>query len=114
MRRDEKRSEGRFLCADLVRLEWLDSSDNPRSEFAVLEDISPSGSCVQMEEPITPGAQVMLTLETTPFYGHVRYCSLRAEGYFIGLRFSNETMWSSGAVMPRHLLNLPKPVPFRD
>jgi len=103
---NEKRLDGRFLCADLVRLDWLAGEDNFRSEQALLEDISPMGGCVQLEEPVALGSVVMLTVGTTPFYGHVCYCTLRDDGYFIGLRFSNDTMWSAGIVEPQHLTNL--------
>jgi hypothetical protein len=102
----EKRQESRFLCADLVRLDWLAGKNTLRTEQALLEDISPMGGCVQLEEPVELGSAVMLTLGTTPFYGHVCYCTLRDEGYFIGLRFSNETVWSASLARPRHLTNL--------
>jgi hypothetical protein len=102
----EKRMDGRFLCADLVQLEWVAADDKLRSEQALLEDISPLGGCVQLEEPVALGSVVMLTVGTTPFYGHVCYCTLRDEGYFIGLRFSNDTVWSAGVVRPQHLTSL--------
>jgi hypothetical protein len=102
----EKRAEGRFLCADLVRLDWIEADDSLRSEPALLEDISALGGCVQLEEPVALGSVVMLTVATTPFYGHVCYCTLRDEGYFIGLRFSNDTVWSAGVIRPQHLTSL--------
>ena len=93
----EKRADGRFLCADLVQLDWLSEDEKHRSEQAVLEDISPLGGCVQLEEPIALGSVVMLTVATTPFYGNVCYCTRRDEGYFVGLRFSNDTIWSEAS-----------------
>lgn len=103
---ENRRLEGRYLCADLVRLDWIAGEDNFRSEQAVLEDISAMGACVQLEEPVPAGSIMMLTVETTPFYGYSLYCTFRDEGYFVGLRFSNDTMWSSDIVRPRHLTNL--------
>jgi hypothetical protein len=103
---EQKRVEGRFLCADLVRLDWIAEEDSLRSEPALLEDISALGGCVQLEEPIALGAVVMLTVGATPFYGHVCYCTLRDDGYFVGLRFSNDSVWSTGIVRPQHLTNL--------
>src|SRR5204863_3529393 len=87
MQIDEKRIEGRFLCADLVRLDWLEGEDDLRTEQALLEDISPLGGCVQLDEPLTLGSIVMLTVGTAPFYGYVCYCTFRDDAYFIGLRF---------------------------
>jgi hypothetical protein len=105
---ETRRSGERFLCADLVSLEWLNGEGALRMERALLEDISQLGGCVQMEEPVAPGSVVMLTVGTTPFYGHVCYCTLRDEGYFIGLRFSDDTTWSAGVVRPQHLTSLVK------
>ncbi|HEY4085420.1 MAG TPA: hypothetical protein VGM43_05750 [Bryobacteraceae bacterium] len=106
METDEKRLDGRFLCADLVRLDWIWGEDNLRTEQALLEDISAQGGCVQLDEPLALGVSVMLTVGSTPFYGHVCYCTFRDDAYFIGLRFANETMWSASLVEPRHLINL--------
>ena len=103
---DEKRFEGRFLCADLVRLDWFVGESKLRTEQALLEDISPVGGCVQLEEPLPLGAIVMLTVGRSPFYGHVCYCAFRDDAYFIGVRFSNDTVWSASIVEPRHLTNL--------
>jgi hypothetical protein len=106
METDEKRLEGRFLCADLVRLDWIWGEDNLRTEQALLEDISAQGGCVQLDEPLPLGVSVMLTVGSTPFYGHVCYCAFRDDAYFIGLRFANETTWSASLVEPRHLTSL--------
>ncbi len=102
---EDRRSDGRFLCADLVRLDWL-SGETLRSEQALLEDISPLGGCVQLEEEVPLDTIMMLTMDTTPFYGHVCYCTFRDGAYFVGLRFSNDTVWSAGLVRPQHLTSL--------
>ncbi len=110
---DNKRLEGRYLCADLVRLDWFvrgeSGEDNLRTEQVLLEDISPLGGCVQMDEPVEPGSTVMLTVGGTPFYGYIRYCVFRDDAYFVGLRFSNETIWSAVKVTPHHLTSLRQP-----
>jgi hypothetical protein len=124
----KRRFEGRFLCADLVKVDWLageaagemtgaasgERSENARTAEAVLEDISASGACVQVEEFILPGAAISIStiagladpIEITRFTGWVSYCVYRDYGYFVGIQFSNETKWSSGAFEPQHLTNL--------
>lgn len=120
----KRRFEGRFLCADLVRVDWLvgegagpvpeERSVNARTAEAVLEDISALGACVQVEEFILPGAAISISaiagladpIETTRFTGWVSYCVYRDYGYFVGIQFSNETKWSSDAFEPQHLTNL--------
>jgi hypothetical protein len=108
---DEKRVEGRFLCADMARLSWFVGEDNLRTERVLLEDISPSGGCIQLDESVPLGSIVMLMVGGMPFYGHVCYCTFRDDAYFIGLRFSNDTIWSAGKVKPQHLTSLQQPGP---
>jgi hypothetical protein len=119
----ERRLESRFLCADLVRVDWLAArGEQGEGEFrtveAVLEDISTLGACVQVEEQIPLGAAILISAhsdpvssatsgrETAQFSGHVSYCAYRDYGYFVGIRFSDETHWSSVLFEPRHLTNL--------
>jgi hypothetical protein len=113
----ERRFESRFLCADLVKVEWMagasdvddGSGGGSRTVEALLEDISPLGACVQVEERIPLGAKVSISVvpeETARLSGRVSYCVYRDYGYFVGLQFSNETRWSSGIFEPRHLTSL--------
>src|ERR1041385_3703148 len=107
----ERRGESRFLCADMVRVDWLagdpaggGSRVDLRTAEAVLEDISALGACVQVEERIPPGAKISISvgsglIESSPavrFSGRVSYCVYRDYGYFAGIKFSDETRWSSG------------------
>lgn len=116
----ERRYESRFLCADLVMVEWtagdglagnVDGAGS-RTVEAVLEDISALGACVQVEERIPLGARVSISAisaisgASARFSGLVSYCVYRDYGYFVGLIFSNDTRWSSGVFEPRHLTNL--------
>jgi hypothetical protein len=130
----EQRLEARFLCADLVRVDWIageggaggasgGSSAAGRGQLrtldAVLEDISPLGACVQVEERIPLGTAVSITTgyadvdsarrtaeDATRFSGYVSYCEYRDFGYFVGIRLSDDTRWSTGLFEPRHLTNL--------
>jgi hypothetical protein len=122
----ERRLESRFLCADLVKVEWLarnpsgasnksGASNNIRGQSdlhtveALLEDISPLGACVQVEEQIPPGAAILISAaggESAQLAGRVSYCVFRDYGYFVGVRFSVETPWSSRVFEPRHLTSL--------
>ncbi len=115
----KRRFEGRFLCADLVRVDWpaaevAGAAPASRTAEAVLEDISASGACVQVEEFIQPGVAISISTiagsadptEITQFTGWVSYCVYRDYGYFVGIQFSGETRWSSGDFEPQHLTNL--------
>ncbi len=106
---NERRLENRFMCADLVRVDWLSGENEFRTVEAVLEDISPVGACVQVEECIPLGAPISIASasgEAARFAGHVSYCVYRDYGYFVGIQLSGDTRWSSGAFEPRHLTSL--------
>lgn len=116
----ERRFEGRFLCAELVKVEWTTrdgSGGSSRALEAVLEDISPLGACVQVEDRIPLGAKVSISTVSegvARFSGWVSYCVFRDYGYFVGLQFANETRWSSGVFEPQHLTNLEALMETRD
>ena len=117
----ERRLESRFLCAELVTVDWVPAeaeaegevSEVPRIVEAVLEDISALGACVQVEDRIPLGAAISISAHhgggdsgSARFSGYVSYCEYRDFGYFVGIRLSDETPWSTGAFEPEHLTNL--------
>lgn len=128
----ERRLENRFLCAELVTVKWVAAEaeteygsggslgaaggapDRHRTVEAVLEDISALGACVQVEDRIPLGAAISISAHHGPgasggearFSGYVSYCEYRDFGYFVGVRLSDETPWSTGAFEPEHLTNL--------
>ena len=55
---DERRSEVRMMCADMVEVRWKDRTGGEQGTTAILEDISASGACLQTEEPIPLGAKI--------------------------------------------------------
>jgi hypothetical protein len=108
----ERRNESRYLCADLVRVDWLagegNSSEDFQSEQALLEDISELGGCVQLDHPIPLGATMMISIGEAFFAGKVCYCVYRDYGYFVGMRFEDDSAWSEDTVVPQHLTSLQK------
>src|SRR5580700_2700 len=118
---NERRFESRFLCADLVRVDWIaDAEGNSRTVEALLEDISALGACVQVEERIPLGTSVSMSVSSGPpgarqdtqLAGDVSYCVYRDYGYFVGIRFSDETRWSSGIFEPQHMTSLEALMPL--
>jgi hypothetical protein len=105
MKNTERRLEGRFLCADVVRLTRTDGK-RLRTLEAVLEDISPLGACVQVEEEVPLGVEVELSAAGKSLRGVVSYCVYRDYGYFAGIHFHDQTHWSKGVFVPDHLTNL--------
>lgn len=109
----ERRLERRLLCADLVRIVWrpenspadAGGSGVVMESDGVLEDISHAGACVQLEAPLPVGARVRLIRGESSLKGVVSHCVFQDYGYFAGIQLAEDTHWSSGVFMPRHLTN---------
>ncbi|MGH9660095.1 MAG: PilZ domain-containing protein [Bryobacteraceae bacterium] len=102
----QERTETRLLCAELVDVRWRDKAGRTHKVTAILEDISTSGACVQLETPIPVDTIMRIDHSRGHLEGNVRYCVYREIGYFIGLQFRGGTKWSRGEYRPQHLLDL--------
>ena len=103
-----ERSEARMLCADLVDIRWKDKSGRGRKTTALLEDISASGACVQIDGPIPANTIVKIFHPKGTLEGTVRYCVYRDIGYFVGLQFEPDSKWSRKQFQPQHMLDMPR------
>ena len=95
-----------MLCADMVEVCWKDQTSGTRKAIGLLEDISPSGACLQMETAVPPEAEIHWESPGQVFTGRVRYCVYREIGYFVGVEFEPESRWSKETYKPQHLLDL--------
>ena len=99
------RLEDRELCADLVKMEWEAESGPAQREWAILEDISPSGACLQSETPVPP--ETLLSLEfpgSDSCMARVKYCKFDRTNYLLGVHFEQGYRWSRRKFKPEHLL----------
>jgi hypothetical protein len=94
-----------MLCADLICVHWKDQSGRAQKSMANLEDISLSGVCIQMDNPLPPDTAVRITSDKVEFEGTARYCVFRETGYFIGVQFESGCTWSQRQFRPKHLLD---------
>jgi hypothetical protein len=101
----ERRSESRLWCSDLVQLWWKPEGRWKRKGLGVLEDISPSGACVQLEDPVPKGVAVRIKHPDWKVEGEVRYCLYRDHGYFVGVKLADNFKWSEAVFRPKHLLD---------
>ena len=102
----DNRSEARMLCADMVDIRWKDRTGKPQHATALLEDISPSGVCLQLESPLPIGVEIGWETPQQAFTGYVRYCTYREIGYFAGVEFEPGSRWSESTFVPQHMLDL--------
>jgi len=99
-----RRKQLRNICADLLQARWDSPEGQSREEFVALEDISASGACIALEEPIPVGTIVRLRHPKAEYAGEVRYCVARDTLFFVGLRFSDGCEWRPADYAPSHLL----------
>ena len=95
-----------MLCADVVEACWTDGNGKTLRADALLEDISPSGACLQLETAVPLGAEVHWDSPKQSFAGFVRYCNYREIGFFAGVECSDSCRWSKKFFKPQHLLDL--------
>ena len=111
----ERRSETRMMCADLVEVYWA-AQGKRHKVLALLEDISASGACLQLESSVPVGAEMRWSVKVPThtkhrgakkeFSGRVCYCEYREIGYFVGVEFDAQSKWSRSSYKPQHLLDL--------
>jgi len=98
------RHEDRELCADLVKVQWKPQSGPAHSEWAILEDISSSGACLEVEEAIPRDTIVDLQFTSDHCQARVKYCKLDRLNYVLGVQFVQGYRWSRRKYRPQHLL----------
>jgi hypothetical protein len=103
---DRRRSEIRMLCADMLEIRWESEFGQVYNQTALLEDISSTGACLQLEKPVPTGVECRLRCRGGNLVGRIRYCVYREIGYFAGLEFSKGSRWSRHSFRPQHLLDL--------
>ena len=101
----ERRSEPRYMCADLVRVRVQAVGVPPEEVDAALEDISRSGACVQLEAAIRLGADVEIICSQCRLRGKVRHCRFTELGYDVGVEFDRKGAWDRRQFEPKHLLD---------
>jgi len=101
----ERRWERRLLCADLVEIQWNAGGGWTRSTTALLEDISPSGGCLQTDSEIPVKAFIRIQHGRKSLEGVVTYCIYRDIGFFTGVNFTAKQKWSEKMFRPKHLVD---------
>jgi hypothetical protein len=95
------------MCADLLQVHWTDDKGQRRTEVGVLEDISTTGVCLQLEHPVREETEVSLHYPNGKYEGKVKYCIFLRTGFLIGIAFDEGYRWSKTDFVPSHLLELP-------
>ena len=84
-------------------MEWTTDLKLPKTDWAILGDISPSGACLEIEEPIPVDAIVELEFGGDKCQAVVRYCKYDKVSYMLGVEFEIGYRWSISRWEPKHL-----------
>ena len=102
-----RRSEPRFMCADLVTIVAGPANGPTEKTVANLEDISPSGACLHLEAAIAEGTDVEIVCSRCRLRGKVRHCRFVGIGWDAGVEFDAPGCWDLRQFQPEHLVDFP-------
>ena len=105
----DRRTEHRLLCSNLVQISWVGSNDRWRKETAVLENISRGGLGLALfvSVPLEIGTALSVLANGIELSGIVRQCSLLQNGYFVGLELDRVlTAGEADSFTPEHLIDI--------
>ena len=94
------RFEARIRVTDEVAVQWLDQKGQVRKVSGHLRDISLSGACLHIDQPIPWRTPLRITHVAHDVTGKVRYCTSRGATYLIGVRFDSGCEWRLPIRMP--------------
>ena len=93
------------MCADMVEVQWKEDSGEVRTCTGLLEDISPSGACLQLDSPLALDKALVIRYRKGRLEGSVCYCFFKDIGYWVGVQFTARKKWSKKDFRPKHLLD---------
>jgi len=103
----QRRSEDRYLCADAIKMVWTPEQGFPRTDLVILGNISPSGACLETEEPISVNTVVELEFGIDRCQAVVKHCEYDKVNYMLGVQFKAGYHWSSDQWEPKYLIQIP-------
>ncbi len=65
---------------------WVDSSGNERMLVGMLEETSPHGACLRVNEPIAVGSKIAVKWRREEFSGIVRHYKRQNSEYIVGIQ----------------------------
>ena len=85
---------------------WPQELGASRTDWAILGDISPSGACIEIDEPIPVNAVVELEFGHDRCLAVVQYCKYDKVSYVLGVQFKQGYQWSSSRWEPKHRIQV--------
>jgi hypothetical protein len=96
----------------LVDVSWKDPGGSVRTVPARMEDTSPGGACLRVEEPIGVGSKLRIHGRREQFSGVTKYCRSDGQQYLVGIQRDRSSGASSlPASKIQVLAKSPEPTP---
>jgi len=106
-----KAAQRRYLCSELVEVQWVDEFGQRQELTANLEEIWSRGAQLLMELPVRPGTRLGFKTRGPFFEGRAIRCDADPLGYFVTVAFNRDIRWSPELYRPAHLLDPSKVKP---
>jgi len=98
-------AENRHFCSNLVTVMLAGGEGNGHTLDGNLEEISSSGACLNVEEPIATGIGLRVVCGDREFPGRVVECRHDAvTGYHVSVSFDDGVEWSPEIYRPAHMV----------
>ena len=97
--------QARYLCSELVTVEWRSVFDRERTEVVNLEEIWASGATLLFSAPIRPATPLRIACHGAEFHGRVVHCRADFIGYLVEVAFDDGSRWSPETYVPEHLFD---------
>jgi hypothetical protein len=101
-----QRSEPRLSSAGMVKFRVCGKQKSSTAAVANLEDISPSGACLRMDQAILEDTSIEILCSHCRLRGKVRYCQPVETGFRVGIEFETLKPWYFRRLDPRHFLDI--------
>ncbi|HBY62807.1 MAG TPA: hypothetical protein DEH78_23535 [Solibacterales bacterium] len=95
----------RYLCSELVTVQWSLERGPTRETTANLEEIWSTGAVVLSETRIPENVPVRIQTATVVLTGSVRSSLDSMLGNFVEIDFAPSCLWDPGVYLPEHLLD---------
>lgn len=104
--------ESQHVCSEMITVCLEDAGGGKGKRLvAILEEISSSSACIQLETPIPTGTRLRLVCSgcdlACEFHGKAVDCRYReGVGYYADVQFEPGSEWCADRYRPEHLLDL--------
>jgi hypothetical protein len=103
----ESRGQWRYLCSELVRIDYEAAPGTIQQFVGNLEEISPTAAVLLLDTSVRRGQALSFLAQNHRLRGVVESWVYEPPlGYFVSVRFANGYQWREEHFRPAHLLKV--------